>query len=61
MLVSTVSIQCPCCWEIIEVLVEPGLGEQEYTEDCSVCCQPLVLSVFPADDDVDVEARPEQE
>lgn len=40
-----VTIQCPCCWERIEVVVDTTAGDQVYTEDCSVCCRPLLLTV----------------
>lgn len=40
-----VTIQCPCCWESIEVLIDPSMAEQEYVEDCQVCCRPLLLTV----------------
>jgi len=30
-------IQCPCCWEQIEILVDASVDSQEYVEDCSVC------------------------
>lgn len=38
-------IQCPYCWETIEILVEPEIDLQTYTEDCSVCCHPILLTV----------------
>ncbi|MGD9546073.1 MAG: CPXCG motif-containing cysteine-rich protein [Candidatus Krumholzibacteriia bacterium] len=40
-----VDIQCPCCWQAIEVLVDPSVPFQEYVEDCQVCCRPLVMTV----------------
>lgn len=42
---QAVLVQCPHCWESIEVLVDCSVDEQEYTEDCSVCCHPIVLRV----------------
>jgi hypothetical protein len=44
--IRTARLQCPCCWETIEVLVDCSVPEQEYVEDCSVCCRPIVISVF---------------
>ena len=38
-------IQCPYCWESIEVEVESTAGKQEYVEDCHVCCQPILFRV----------------
>jgi len=34
-------ITCPYCGEIITVLVDGSAGEQDYYEDCSVCCNPI--------------------
>ena len=38
-------IQCPYCWEKNRVFVEPEEPEQDYEQDCSVCCQPMRLQV----------------
>lgn len=52
---------CPSCGEEIEVPVEPGVGrEQEYVEDCPVCCSPNVLTVrVEQDGQVHIDARAE--
>ena len=42
MLEETV-VQCPCCWESIVLAVDLSAGSTTYVEDCSVCCQPLVV------------------
>lgn len=33
--------QCPYCWETISVLVDSSVPEQQYVEDCEVCCNPI--------------------
>lgn len=38
------TIQCPYCWEILTISVDPSEAEQTYVEDCQVCCQPMVIS-----------------
>ena len=38
-------IGCPYCAEMIEILVDISVGEQQYIEDCSVCCAPILMSV----------------
>jgi len=38
-------IQCPYCWEKIEVLIDQSESEQHYIEDCQVCCKPIVFDV----------------
>ena len=39
------SISCPYCGETISVLVDDSLPEQQYIEDCQVCCRPIVIDV----------------
>lgn len=36
---------CPYCGELIELIIDHSIEQQEYVEDCSVCCQPIVLSM----------------
>ena len=55
-------ISCPYCGEIITILVDDSLPEQEYVEDCQVCCRPIVLQVFvDMDGDAAVTANAENE
>ncbi len=35
---------CPYCWEKISMLLDPDLSNQEYIEDCEVCCRPIVIN-----------------
>ena len=56
------SISCPYCGESISVLVDDSLPEQNYVEDCQVCCRPIVLDVTVGmDGGVAVTARSENE
>ena len=41
---------CPYCGEPIELLVDDSAGDQQYVEDCSVCCRPIVVTVMLDDD-----------
>lgn len=41
--VEWLPIQCPYCWEQIEIQVEASAGDQTMIEDCSVCCRPITL------------------
>jgi len=37
---------CPYCGEPAEVDVDPGgADDQEFTEDCTVCCRPWIVRV----------------
>ena len=55
-------IHCPSCGEPLEILIDPSIRSQEYTEDCQVCCRPMTLHVTIDDEDgIRVEARAEAE
>ncbi len=45
------TVWCPYCGEPTEVAIDPGGGsQQEYVEDCAVCCRPWrVLVSYGAD------------
>ena len=59
---QTASIQCPCCGEQIEIVVDCSVDNQEYVEDCSVCCRPMVITVVASDGElVAVDSRAESE
>ena len=34
---------CPYCGENISMLIDLNAGDQEYIEDCEVCCHPIEL------------------
>lgn len=55
-------VQCPYCGEEIEVVVDGSVDRQQYVEDCSVCCRPIVFSVVAEDGEVtSVDVRSEDE
>ena len=57
---QTVIVQCPYCAESFEVLVDCSIEQQEYIEDCEVCCRPVTLVVTVSDEgNVSVETRGE--
>lgn len=56
------TVSCPYCGESITVLIDDSLPEQNYIEDCQVCCRPIVFDVaVGADSDVHVTVRAENE
>ena len=56
------TIGCPYCGEAISILVDESLPQQQYVEDCQVCCRPIVLDVTVSPDgDIAVLARNENE
>ncbi|XOV90272.1 MAG: CPXCG motif-containing cysteine-rich protein [Pseudomonadota bacterium] len=44
-MLETVKSRCPCCGEPIHLVIDLSLEEQQYIEDCEVCCRPMVVSV----------------
>ncbi len=38
-------ISCPYCGETITALIDCSIPEQNYVEDCQVCCSPILIGV----------------
>lgn len=55
-------IGCPYCGEIITVLLDESESEQQYIEDCQVCCRPIVFRVYASlEGDLGVEVFAEDD
>lgn len=53
---------CTYCFSINEIVVDASGGfEQEYTEDCQVCCRPNRLTIVIDEDLAGAEAIAEPE
>ena len=37
---------CPCCWENQLKMIDPSVNEQNFIEDCEVCCNPLQFDII---------------
>ena len=37
----TITVNCPYCGATFETLADVSAGDQNYIEDCSICCQPI--------------------
>jgi Cysteine-rich CPXCG len=37
--------QCPYCGEWVNALLDLSGGDQQYIEDCAVCCRPIVFAL----------------
>jgi len=61
MLIQNKTVQCPYCGEIIDVLIDTSVEQQDYIEDCCVCCRPIEFSVAVLDDVISVTARTNDE
>ncbi|WP_406682840.1 CPXCG motif-containing cysteine-rich protein [Seonamhaeicola sp. MEBiC1930] len=35
---------CPYCWQSISILLDLSIQEQNYIEDCEVCCNPIRIA-----------------
>ncbi|MCP1675360.1 hypothetical protein J2T57_002508 [Natronocella acetinitrilica] len=57
------TVECPYCWEHFSTVVDYSAGEQEYVEDCQVCCRPIVLTLRVGMDGelTNVDVYPEQD
>ena len=56
-------IDCPYCGESINILIDCSVSDQQYVEDCQVCCSPILISVsLDADSNIEtVSVRAENE
>ncbi|EKT4531166.1 CPXCG motif-containing cysteine-rich protein [Pseudomonas putida] len=52
---------CPYCGERVEATVDLSAGDQVYTEDCQVCCQPVVCILQVHGDEWMLEVRREDD
>jgi len=54
--------QCPYCWEKIELVIDCSVAQQQYIEDCQVCCHPMeVTAVIDETGNVRVELAREND
>jgi hypothetical protein len=44
--------QCPYCGETIELAIDCSVAEQEYIEDCYVCCRPIQVVAYINDEGI---------
>ncbi|MGH8226136.1 MAG: CPXCG motif-containing cysteine-rich protein [Gammaproteobacteria bacterium] len=43
--ITSVELCCPYCGEPIEIVVDCSVENQNYIEDCQVCCRPIEMNV----------------
>lgn len=56
-----VEVTCPYCWETVALMLDLSAGDQAYTEDCPVCCQPMLVRVRLGDGGYAVEVQREND
>jgi len=44
-LLDSATIFCPYCGEQNELVIDTSVPQQEYIEDCVVCCRPMLLRI----------------
>jgi len=54
-----VVVSCPWCGESFDTFYDWSAGNQSYTEDCQICCRPIVLRFYSQADQVQVSAERE--
>ena len=53
---------CAYCGETNDLLVDPHAGsEQEFVEDCQLCCQPNLLTIRVSGEEIEIVVRHENE
>jgi len=60
--IQGVEVSCPYCGEVFSTQIDTSVEQQVYTEDCYVCCQPIVFSVtLEVTGLLDIQTRTEDE
>lgn len=44
-MLETQAYDCPYCGEVVDTLLDLSGGDQQYIEDCPVCCRPIVFDL----------------
>jgi len=56
------TIFCPYCVESIELVIDTSIDQQQYIEDCQVCCRPVTVKIsIIGSDQIIVNATDEDE
>ncbi len=53
--------QCPYCGEPVEALLDLSGGDQQYIEDCPVCCRPIQFELQTDGDSWNLQVRREDD
>lgn len=60
-MLDTHQTHCPYCGEPIELVIDASAGDQEYIEDCFVCCRPITVTTIVEGEEVYVTVRDENQ
>ena len=63
MLLEETIIACPYCGEQFSTAIDVSAGDQQYIEDCYVCCRPILfhIEVDPEGNLIDLHVRRDDE
>ncbi len=60
-MIQSVMVHCPYCGEAIELTVEAAPEQQDYIEDCQVCCRPIAVTSWTDGEEARARVRSENE
>ncbi len=60
-LLQTHNLDCPYCGESIQLIIDCSISDQEYIEDCQVCCRPINIFVSIEDGAAQIHVAHENE
>ncbi|MGV8844374.1 MAG: CPXCG motif-containing cysteine-rich protein [Pseudomonas sp.] len=60
-MLETQHYQCPYCGESVQALLDLSGGDQQYIEDCAVCCRPIVFDLRTDGVDWTLDVRTEDD
>lgn len=60
-MLETQAYDCPYCGEVVDTLLDLSGGDQQYIEDCPVCCRPIVFDLRTDGLDWSLDVRREDE
>lgn len=60
-MLETETYYCPYCGEQVETTVDLSGGDQQYIEDCQVCCRPIVFTLQVQGDEWMLDVRREDD
>lgn len=60
-MLETDHYDCPYCGEPAEAILDLSAGDQEYIEDCPVCCRPIIFILQTDGQEWLLEVRGENE
>jgi hypothetical protein len=49
-MLEAVALECPYCGEYFETGADTSAGDQDYIEDCPICCRPIELHLVTGPD-----------